>query len=112
MEPFQKSFSFMGDLPSTVYFDFETTTDGSVIDDKKIDVISYCQVYTSHQNLKTPKIVVFRSFQQVFNEFTSLNHFFQEHIPFFDYVTMAQMKDAAMRVFYREKRYLWQRFSH
>ena len=81
----------MGDLPSTVYFDFETTTDGSVIDDKKIDVISYCQV---------------------FNEFTSLNHFFQEHIPFFDYVTMAQMKDAAMRVFYREKRYLWQRFSH
>ena len=60
-------------------------------------------MYASHQNLKTPKIVVFRRFQQDFNEFTSLDHFFQEHITFFDCFTMAQMKDAAMRVFCREK---------
>ena len=35
----------MRDFPFMVYFDFETTTSDSVINDKKMYVISYCQVY-------------------------------------------------------------------
>ena len=31
----------MGNLPLTVYFDFETTTGDSVINDKKLFFISY-----------------------------------------------------------------------
>ena len=65
-------------------------------------VISYCQVYAFHPKLKLPKIVVFRSFQQNYDEITSLDHLSQEHIPYFDQVTMSQMKDAAMKVLYKE----------
>ena len=32
---FHDNFKFMGNLPLTVYFDFETTTGDSVINDKK-----------------------------------------------------------------------------
>ena len=42
--------------------------------------------------LNLQKIAVFRSFQQNFEEINSLDQFSQEHILFFDEVTMAQMK--------------------
>ena len=92
----------MGDLPFTVYFDFETTTGDSVLLDKKNYVISYCQVYALHLKLKLPKIVVFRSLQQNYDEIASLGHLSQEHIPYFDQLSMSQMKDAAMRVLCKE----------
>ena len=71
---FSKKFQLYGRF--TVY-SLQTTTGGSVIDDKKMYVISYCQVYAFHSNLKVPKILVFMSFQQDFNEITSLDHFFK-----------------------------------
>ena len=74
----------MGDLPFTICFDFETTTGDSVLLDKKVYVISYCQVYTFHPKLKLPKNIVLKSFQQNYNEITSLDHLSREHIPYFD----------------------------
>ena len=74
----------MGDLSFTVYFDFETTTGDSVLLDKIMYVLSYCQVYAFHLKLKLPKIVVFRIFQQNYDEITTLSHLSQEHIPYFD----------------------------
>ena len=98
---FQDNFKFMGDLPFTVYFDFETTT--GAINDKIMVVISCCQIFAFNPSLNLQKIVIFRSFQQNVEEITSLDHFSQEHIPFFDQVTTAQMKDAATKVFNIEK---------
>ena len=92
----------MGDLPFTVYFGFESTTGDSVLHDKKMYVMSYCQVFAFHPKLKVPKIAVSRSFQKNFDENTSLDHLSQEHIPYFDQVIMSQMKDATMRVLYKE----------
>ena len=43
------------------------------------------------------------AFNQNFEEITSLDHFSREHVPFFDQVTIAQMKDAATKVFNIEK---------
>ena len=74
----------MGDLPFTVCFDSETTSGDSVLLDKIMYVISCCQVYIFHPKLKLPKIVVFRIFQQHYDEITSLDHLSQEHIPYFD----------------------------
>ena len=92
----------MGDLPFIVYFDFEMTTGDSVLHDQKIYFISYCQIYAFHPKLKLPKILVFSSFQQNFDQITSLHHQSQEHIPYFDQITMSQMKETAMRVLYKE----------
>ena len=93
----------MGDLPFTVYFDFETTTSDSILHDPKIFVISYCQIYSFHPALKLDKIVIFRSFQQNTEEIYSLNYFSQEHIKYFDAVTFNQLKDAAINVLVRQK---------
>ena len=41
---FQDNFKFLGDIPFTVYFDFETTTSNSAFSDPKMYVISYCQI--------------------------------------------------------------------
>ena len=93
----------MGDLLFIVYFDFETTTGDSETDDKKMYVISYCQIHAFQPSLNLEKIVIFRSLQQNFEKMMCLNHFSQEHIPFFDQVTMRQVKDPALSVLSREK---------
>lgn len=65
-----------------VYFDFETTTGDFVFSDQKIFVVSYCQIYSFHPDLKLDKIVIYRSFQQNAEEIYSLDHFSQENVKF------------------------------
>ena len=60
-------------------------------------VISYCQIYSFHRDLKLDKIVIYRSFQQNAEEIYSLDHFF------FDPVTFDQMKDTATNVLVHQK---------
>ena len=82
-----------------VYFDFETTTGDAVFLDPKTFVV--CKIYTFHPSLNLDKI--FRSFQQSPEEIYDLSHFRQEHIAYFDKVTLNQLKDAATAVLAREK---------
>ena len=93
----------MGDLLFTAYFDFETTTGDSVLNDPKMFVISYCQIYTFRPDLNLDKIVIFRSFQQNAEEIYSLHHFSQDHVRYFDVVTFNQMKDTATNVLIKQK---------
>ena len=58
---FQDNFKYLGDIPFTIYFDFETTTGDSVFFDPKIFVKSHCQIYSFHPALGLDKIVIFRS---------------------------------------------------
>ena len=99
---FQDNFKYLGDVPFTVYFDFETTTCDIVFSDPKMFVVSYCQIYSFHLSLTLEKIVIFRSFQQSPEE-TDLNHFKQEHVSFFKRITFCQLKDAATALLAREK---------
>ena len=61
---FQGNFNYLGNVPFTIYFDFEKTTGDAVIFDPKMFVISYCQINTFHPSLNLDKIVFFSSFQQ------------------------------------------------
>ena len=56
--------------------------------------------------------MIFRIFQQNFEEITSLDHFLQEHIPIFDQVTMEQMNNPTTKVFNREKTTVFARVSY
>ena len=60
---FQDNFRYLGDVPFTVYFDFETTKFDAVFSDPKMFAVSYCQIYSFHPSLNLDKIVIFRSFQ-------------------------------------------------
>ena len=39
---FQDNFKYLGDVPFTVYFGFETTTGDIIFSDRKMFVVSYC----------------------------------------------------------------------
>ena len=81
---FQDNFKYMGDVPFTVYFDFEITKGNAVFLCKNVlfHVVPYCQIYAFHPSLNLKKIVIFRSFQQSADEIYSRNHFNQEHVAF------------------------------
>ena len=100
---FQGNFKYMRDLPFTAYFDSEITTGDDIMNNPKIFVISYCQIYAFHPDLKLNKIVTFRSFQQNAEGIYRLDHFSQEHVRFFHAVTFSQMKDAATNVSIKQK---------
>ena len=100
---FQDNFKHLGDVPFTVCFDFKITTGDNVFHDSKMFVISFCQIYAFHPSLNLDKIVIFRSFQQKADKIYSLDHFRNEHIPFFNRVTFKQLKDATTSVLAREK---------
>ena len=100
---YQDNFKYIGDLPFSVYFDFETTTGNAVFFDSKLFVISYCMVFTVNKTLNFDKIVIFRSFQQRINELDDISYFKNEHVPFFDGALLGQLKDAASDVANRKK---------
>ena len=80
---YQNNFKYLGDLPFTVYFDFETTTGGnSAVFNLTMYVMSYCQIYSFHPSLGPDKIVIFRSFQQTPEQINDLSHFKNEHAAF------------------------------
>ena len=100
---FQDNFKYLGDVPFTVYFDFETTAGDSVFFDPKMFVVSYCQIYSFHPSLNLDKVVIYWSFQQTADEIYDLNHSKREHIPFFNKTTFYQLKDTASAVLAHEK---------
>lgn len=93
----------MGDLPFSVYFDIETTTGNAVFFDSKMYVVGYCMVVSFNKSLNFDKMVIYRSYQKTADEVYDISHFKQEHVPFFDQVTLRQLKDAASAVAFKEK---------
>ena len=93
----------MGDLPFSVYFDIETTTGNAVFFDSKMYVVGYCMEVSFNKSLNFDKMVIYRSYQKTADEVYDISHFKQEHVPFFDQVTLRQLKDAASAVAFKEK---------
>ena len=100
---YQDNYKYMGDLPFSVYFDFETTTGDAVFFHSKMYVVSYCMIVSFNKSLNFDKMVIFRSYQQTAVELYDISHFKHEHVPFFDQLTLRQLKDAASAVAFREK---------
>ena len=108
----------LGDIPFSVYYDFETTTGIVVFFDAKMYVVSYCMVAAFYPELNIPRLVIFRSYDQSQRGLISLTHFQVLQYNFFDdrenynKVTLKQLEDAAFSVQNREKKILlWQRCS-
>ena len=86
-----------------MYFDYETKTGNNVFNDKKMFVISFCQIYAFNPDLNFDKIVIFWSFQQTEDEICVLNHFSEEHVKYFDKVTFKQLNDSVTNVLNKVK---------
>ena len=107
----QDHYKNLGDLPFTVYYDFETTTESVVFFYAKMYVESYCIIVAFHSELKIPKLVIFRSYDQNPNALISLTHFQALQYDFFNdpenynKITLKQLEDAAFSVQNRGKKY-------
>ena len=72
-------------------------------------VVSYCIIIAFHPELDIPRLYIYRSYDQTYNQLTSLVHFeivqnnFFEHKQNFNPKTLEQLKDAAFAVLNREK---------
>ena len=106
---YQDHYKNLGDIPFSIYYDFETTTDSVVFFDAKMFVVSYSMVVAFHPDLNIRRLVIFRSYDQGPNALISLTHFQALGYDFFDKpdnynkVTLKQLEDAAFSVQNREK---------
>ena len=74
---FQIKFKYLGNVPFTVYFDFETTTTGGSVCflfDLQMFVVSYCQIYSFHSSLNLDiqtKLSFFKAFNKQLKRYTT-----------------------------------------
>ena len=101
---YQDNFKKLGDLPFTVYYDFETTTGSVIFFDAKMYVVSYCMIIAFHPDLNLPRLYIYRSYDQSDEDLTSLHHFdavqrnffyFNEH---FNMKALKQLQNAVLAV--------------
>ena len=101
---YQDHYKNLGDVPFSIYYDFETTTGSVVFFYAEMYVVSYCMVIAFHPDLNIPRIVIFRSYNQSPEKLTSLTHFQAlEYNVFankgnYNKVTLKQLENAAFSV--------------
>ena len=106
---YQDHYRNLGDLPFSIYYHFETTFGSVVFFDAKMYVVSYCMVVAFHPDLKIPRLMIFRSYDQNQNALTLLSHFdalefnFFKDPEIFNKTTLKQLEAAAFSVQNREK---------
>ena len=107
---YQDNFSKIGDLPFTIYYDFETTTGSAIFYDAKMHIVSYCIIAAFHPDLKLPHVIIYRSFDQTKEELNSLKHFldvcdkiFFKFSENYNLKTFRQLQDAALTVFNKSR---------
>ena len=59
-------------------------------------------IVSYNPSLNFDKMVIYRSYQQTAVELYDISHFKQEHVTFFDQVTLRQLKDEASAVAFKE----------
>ena len=59
---FQDNFKKIGDLPFSIYYDFETTAGSTVFFYAKMYVISYHMIVAFHPDLNLPRMFIYRAY--------------------------------------------------
>ena len=99
---FEDNYSAIGDVPFSIYFDFETTspTDSEWLDpeDKKMFVMSYVIIVAFHPHFDFDRILVQRRFCHSKEQLTSVNYLTREQFTFKTPELIKQLYDQALHV--------------
>ena len=101
---FQDNFNKIGDLPFSVYYDFETTTGSGVFFDAKMYVVSYCMVVAFHPDLNLPHLFIYHVYDQTKEKLESMFHFSVIQKDFFHFPenfnlkTLKQLQDSILTI--------------
>ena len=80
---FEDNLKYIGDVPFSVYADFETTapcTDFTSPDNDKMFAVSYALVFAWHAKLNLPRQCVVRGFNHSLNQPADMSYLTQEHL--------------------------------
>ena len=98
IQTFFDNMKFMGDLPFSIYFDFETTSGKKIYNfdkDSTLNPVSHACVVAFHPNLNIGKIFVVRSFNQTFKLLIDVGYLSNEILPYYDPITARKLKKMA-----------------
>ena len=104
---YEDNFKSKGDIPFTIYFDFETTAPTENVFDpeqRKMFVVSYVIIVAFHAHLKLNRIIVNGSFAHDFEQLTSINYFSREEIRFTCQYLINMLKDYSTQVFKKKNK--------
>ena len=90
---YQDNFKKIGNLPFSVYYDFETTTSSVDFFYVKTYVISYCIIVAFHPDLNLPHWFIYRAYDQTKDEIESLIHFDVVQADFFNFKKKSQFEN-------------------
>ena len=97
---YQDNFRAKGDIPFTIYSDFETTapTDNCLDpEQKKMFVVSYVMIVAFHLDLHLDRIITQRCFAHSLEQLTTLDYFCREQITFIEPHLIKMLKEWLLK---------------
>ena len=104
---FEENFKYKGDVPFSVYADFETaapTDDYLNPENKQIFAVSYSLIFAWHPKLSLPRQTVVRGYNHSLDELSDVTYLTSEQLAMRNQTTLRQLKDAILDVHSRERK--------
>ena len=99
---FEDNFKYYGDLPFSVYADFETTAPTQSHlnpEQKEMFAVSYSLIFAWHPDLNLPRQMVVRGYNHSLEELSNLHYLTNEQLALRNQMTTHQLKDCVANVF-------------
>ena len=98
---FEGNIKYQGDLPFSIYANFETTApncDFTSPENSTMSAVSYAIVIAWHPKLNLPRQCVVRGFNHTLEELTDVSYLTEEQLCLRRQITTEQLRDAAVEV--------------
>ena len=104
---FEDNFKYYGDLPFSVYADFETTAPTQShlnSEEKEMFAVSYSLIFAWHSKLNLPRQMVVRGYNHTLEKLSNLNYLTKEQLALRNQMTTHQLKDCIVNVNSKRKK--------
>ena len=104
---FEDNFKYYGDLPFSVYADFETTAPTQSHlnpEEKEMFAVSYSLIFAWHSKLNLPRQMVARGYNHTLEKLSNLNYLTKEQLALRNQMTTHQLKDCIVNVNSKRKK--------
>ena len=105
---FEDNFKYRGDVPFSVYADFETTapTDDYLNpENKAMFAVSYSLIFAWHPKLSLPRQTVVRGYNHSLDELSDMTYLTSEQLAMRNQTTIHQLRDAIEDVHLKKRKY-------
>ena len=104
---FEENLKYYGDLPFSVYADFETTAPTQAHlspENKEMFAVSYSLIFAWHPILNLPRQMVVRGYNHTLEELSNLDYLTKEQLALRNQMTTHQLQDCVVNVHSKRKK--------